>query len=56
MMEVQSMKDNVSINIDGTPDPMLSQSITVFNLVKLTRVFKIFVLSISCHLVMIVLI
>lgn len=35
MMEVQSMKDNASIIVDGTPDPMFNQSITVFNLVKI---------------------
>eukprot|EP00069_Balaena_mysticetus_P008412 bmy_05821T0 len=32
VMKVQSMKDNASIIIDGTPDPMFNQSITVFKL------------------------
>lgn len=36
MMKVQGMKDNASITIDRTPDPMFNQSITVLNLVKIS--------------------
>lgn len=37
IMEVQSMKDNVSVMTIWTPGPMFNQSITVFDLIKINQ-------------------
>lgn len=35
VMELQRIKDNLSFIVDGTPDPMFSHSVILFNLAKI---------------------